>query len=97
MSCVFSCFCWRALICTDCSGRSVRSALLLQGFAYVEFETREGLQNAVDMTGVEFGGKILQIKVSDSARGGAGRGTRGGRGGRSAPRGQHLALVTSIL
>lgn len=68
----------------------------LQGFAYVEFEARQGLQNAVDMTGVEFQGKLLQIKISGPQGGGKppgpGRGRgRGERGrGRGNPGGKSL-------
>jgi len=51
----------------------------MQGFAYVEFESSQGLQRAVDMTGVEIGGKNLKITVSHQPIAGGGRG--GSRGG----------------
>ena len=55
----------------------------MQGFAYVEFETRDGLQNAVDMTGVELDGRSLQIKIADIRGGVPGGGYQGGyQGGR---------------
>lgn len=57
-----------------------------QGFAYVEFETSEGLQRAVDMTGADLDGRNLKISIAAPA-GGGGRGR-----GRGPGRGKHLAI-----
>ncbi|KAK9841647.1 hypothetical protein WJX74_009405 [Apatococcus lobatus] len=64
-----------------------------RGFANVDFATKEALQKAVAMDGVELEGKHLVITVSrGQGRGGTrgrGRGPVGGRGGEEAPgRGQ---------
>ncbi|KAK9853378.1 hypothetical protein WJX84_010588 [Apatococcus fuscideae] len=60
-----------------------------RGFANVDFATKEALQKAVAMDGVELEGKHLVITVSrGQGRGGTrgrGRGPVGGRGGEEAP------------
>ena len=58
----------------------------VQGFAYVEFETSQGLQRAVDMTGIEFHGENLNIKINNAPIGGGG-GRAPSRGGRGPGRG----------
>jgi hypothetical protein len=56
----------------------------LQGFAYVEFATEEGLAAAVAQDGAEVSGRTLHIAVSaPPARGGAGGGRGRGPGGRA--------------
>ena len=62
------------VVCGSCDQVEV------QGFAYVEFETKEGLQHAVDMTGIELNGKHLKISVATPPGGGGGRGRGRGRG-----------------
>lgn len=69
------------------SGEAHLQHELLQGFAYVEFESTQGLQRAVDMTGVDFQGRNLKISISNQPIGGGRAPTRGGRG---PPRGQQL-------
>jgi RNA recognition motif-containing protein len=49
----------------------------MRGFAHVEFETAEGVANAIKKAGENVGGRPLRIDKS----GGGGGGDRGGRGG----------------
>ncbi|KAF4458177.1 hypothetical protein F53441_28 [Fusarium austroafricanum] len=41
-----------------------------KGFGYVEFETLEGLKQALALDGESFGGRMIKIKVADPPRGG---------------------------
>uniref|UniRef100_A0A915PX20 RRM domain-containing protein n=1 Tax=Setaria digitata TaxID=48799 RepID=A0A915PX20_9BILA len=56
-----------------------------KGFAYIEFRTREDLERALTLNGVEYDGRMLRVDVADAPRGrerrGGGRGSFGGRGG----------------
>jgi RNA recognition motif-containing protein len=57
----------------------------LKGFAHVDFETKEGVDKAVEKNGEELQGRALKIDRSTGGKGGAGgNGNRGGpaRGGR---------------
>ncbi|CAG9535757.1 unnamed protein product [Cercopithifilaria johnstoni] len=58
-----------------------------KGFAYIEFRTREDLERALALNGVEYDGRVLRVDVADAPRGrerrGGGRGNFGGRGGSS--------------
>ncbi|VDK85544.1 unnamed protein product [Litomosoides sigmodontis] len=58
-----------------------------KGFAYIEFRTREDLERALTLNGVEYDGRVLRVDVADAPRGrerkGGGRGNFGGRGGSS--------------
>ncbi|VDO64880.1 unnamed protein product [Onchocerca flexuosa] len=58
-----------------------------KGFAYIEFRTREDLERALSLNGVEYDGRMLRVDVADAPRGrerrGGGRGNFGGRGGSS--------------
>ena len=69
---------------------------LLQGFGYVEFDSRESLYEAVAMNGTKFKGKDLFIAVSNPT--GRGRGGMRGRGRGDLNRGVILkaALCTLI-
>uniref|UniRef100_A0A0R3RZJ3 RRM domain-containing protein n=1 Tax=Elaeophora elaphi TaxID=1147741 RepID=A0A0R3RZJ3_9BILA len=55
-----------------------------KGFAYIEFRTREDLERALGLNGVEYDGRVLRVDVADAPRGrerrGGGRGNFGGRG-----------------
>ncbi|MCP9258339.1 hypothetical protein DINM_002837 [Dirofilaria immitis] len=63
-----------------------------KGFAYIEFRTREDLERALSLNGVEYDGRMLRVDVADAPRGrerrGGGRGNFGGRGGSSRSGGQ---------
>ncbi|KAK6102092.1 RNA recognition motif family protein [Brugia pahangi] len=58
-----------------------------KGFAYIEFRTREDLERALTLNGVQYDGRVLRVDVADAPRGrerrGGGRGSFGGRGGGS--------------
>lgn len=55
-----------------------------KGFAYVEFEKKNDLVEALKLDGADFDGRFLRIDVAEAQRG---RGERGGRGGgRGGPR-----------
>jgi nucleolin len=55
----------------------------LKGFAHVDFETKEGVDKAVEKNGEELQGRALKIDRSTGGKGGAGgNGNRGGPGGR---------------
>ncbi|KAL4003287.1 RNA recognition motif family protein [Acanthocheilonema viteae] len=58
-----------------------------KGFAYIEFRTREDLERALTLNGVEYDGRVLRVDVADAPRGrerrGGGRSNFGGRGGSS--------------
>ncbi|KAM0263620.1 hypothetical protein ACHAPA_008709 [Fusarium lateritium] len=41
-----------------------------KGFGYVEFETLDGLKQALALDGESFGGRMIKIKVADPPRGG---------------------------
>jgi len=51
----------------------------MRGFAHVEFETADGVSNALRKAGEKLGGRELRIDRSGS-KGGSGGGFRGGRG-----------------
>ena len=65
----------------------------LKGFAHVDFDSKEGVENAIKKNGQEFEGRNLKVDESTPRQGGSGgrgfggRGGRGGRGfgGRGAP------------
>lgn len=57
----------------------------------MQFESSQGLQKAVDMTGIEFQGKSLNIKINNAPIGGGG-GRAPSRGGRGGGRGEALSL-----
>ena len=60
----------------------------LKGFAHVDFETKEGMEKAVEKNGKELQGRALKVDKSSSGNGGRGNGgNRGqgrGRGGNNA-------------
>ena len=55
------------------------------------FETTQGLQRAVDMTGIELQGRSLKISISNQPMVGGG-GRAPGRGGRGQGRGEESAF-----
>lgn len=73
--------------CRSCSGVQPSDAVLLQGFAYVDFDTDDAVQQASQKDGEVVNGRTLFIAKSQPP-GGAGRGRgrgrfeRGGGGGR---------------
>ncbi|MFH4975579.1 hypothetical protein AB6A40_002288 [Gnathostoma spinigerum] len=80
-------------------GLSIREARLIRdhetdefrGYAYVEFRTKEEMEKALELNGIEYDNKVLRIDVADApknrgARGGS-YGPRGGFGGRVGSRG----------
>lgn len=52
----------------------------MRGFAHVEFETAEGVDNALRKAGEKLGGRDLRVDRSGQKSGGGGGGFRGGRG-----------------
>jgi len=67
---------WSVRIATD------RDTGKSKGFGHVEFETEEGVDNAVKMAGAEIGGRQIRIDYAGGRpEGGAGGGRGGGRGG----------------
>ena len=67
---------------------------LLQGFGYVDFGSRDSLNEAVAMSGTKFKGKDLFIAVSNPT--GRGRGGVRGRGRGDLNRGQTLILMAAV-
>lgn len=54
----------------------------LKGFAHVDFDSKEGVDNAIKKNGQELDGRALRIDMSVPRQGGnGGRGGLGGRGG----------------
>ena len=57
----------------------------MKGFAHIDFEDQDGVDNAVKKNGEELDGRPLKVDVSSNKPSGAGKGGdrgRGGRGGR---------------
>jgi len=56
----------------------------MKGFAHIDFESADGVQNAISKNGVEFEGRELKVDASQAKSGGSGGrggGYGGGRGG----------------
>jgi len=56
----------------------------MKGFAHIDFEDSDGLQNAIQLNGAEFEGRELKVDASQPKSGGSGgrgRGFNGRRGG----------------
>ena len=59
----------------------------LKGFAHVDFETKEGMEKAVEKNGNELQGRALKIDKSSSGNGKGGNGGNRGKGrGNNLPR-----------
>ncbi|XP_022709428.1 eukaryotic translation initiation factor 4H-like isoform X1 [Varroa jacobsoni] len=83
------------------NGLTVRSVRLVRdketdrfkGYCYVEFDTRESLEQALELNEAEVNGKIIKVDVAEGrrndrgGRGGPGGGRPGDRGGPGGPRG----------
>lgn len=53
----------------------------MKGFAHIDFEAPEGVQNAISKNGVEFEGRELKVDASQAKSGGSSGGRGGGYGG----------------
>lgn len=59
----------------------------MKGFAHIDFESADGVQNAIAKNGIEFEGRELKVDASQAKSGGGGGGRGGYGGGRGGGRG----------
>ena len=52
----------------------------MKGFAHIDFESADGVSNAIEKNGIEFEGREIKVDASQAKSGGSG-GYGGGRGG----------------